>query len=637
MHRLSTIALALGEERTRLELIPFLEEVTQEDEDEVLTVLAEELGNFIPYIGGPEYAYKLISTLESLSAMEEPLVRDKAVESLNKIIETQTPEQIKEHFIPLIKRLSITEWFSSRVSATGLYASVVKKLSASSAAQEELLVMYKTLCLDEAPMVRRAAATNLPGVIAVLQDAKFEGSIYSMFQSQVNDDQDSVRLLSTNVLISIAEALKKQNITKYNVELVNLANSLFTDKSWRVRYMASSRFEDLAVALDSPLAREKFIPAFVGLMKDSEAEVRTAISKQIPGFCKLIPRESILSEIIPSVEGLSQDSSQHVRSALASEISRLAPLLGKEMTIEHLLPTFLLMLKDEFPDVRLNIISKLQVVNEVIGVDLLSKSLLPAISDLAKDKQWRVRLAIIQYIPLLAEQLGVSFFDRELGPLCMTWLWDNVYSIREAATINLRKLAEVFGLEWAKKEIIPHIIVVGNSTNYLFRLTVIFAVSTLIPVVDMDTINTSVLPFLQELLNDPIPNIRFSIAKTYKVLVSALLKPEYPDVSEEKAIEDSQEKEEETNAESKDSEKKSNDANIPQPPSTPLKKKLPLGPRADKETIRQLIDKTVIPNLERLADDSDVDVRYFANKSLEEIDALVREVIHGEKPTTTAN
>lgn len=642
MHRLSTIALALGEERSRSELIPFLEEVTQEDEDEVLTVLAEELGNFIPYIGGPEFAHILIATLESLSAMEEPLVRDKAVESLNKIIDTQNPEQIEANFIPLIKRLSSTEWFSSRVSATGLYASVVKKLVASPTSQEELLIMYKALCQDEAPMVRRAAATNLPGVVAVLPDAKFEGSIYSMFQSQVNDDQDSVRLLSTNVLIAIAESLKKQDITKYNVELVNLAISLFTDKSWRVRYMASSRFEDLAVALDSPLSREKFVPAFVSLMKDSEAEVRTAISKQIPGFCKLIPREVILAEVIPSVEGLSQDTSQHVRSALASEISRLAPLLGKEMTIKHLLPTFLLMLKDEFPDVRLNIISKLQVVNEVIGVELLSKSLLPAISDLAKDKQWRVRLAIIQYIPLLAEQLGVSFFDRELGPLCMTWLWDNVYSIREAATLNLKKLAEVFGLEWTKEEIIPHIIVVGNTTNYLFRLTVIFAVSTLIPVVDMVTINEAILPFLYDLLNDPIPNIRFSIAKTYKVLVSALLKPQYPDVFEDKVIEDIKEKKEEpsslpsnTDSTSTDSEKKSTDSNISQTPAAPSKK-LPLGPRADMDTIRQLIDKTVIPNLERLADDSDVDVRYFANKSLEEIDALVREVIHGEKPATTA-
>lgn len=43
--KLSTIALALGEERTRTELIPFLTE-TIYDEDEVLLALAEQLGNF---------------------------------------------------------------------------------------------------------------------------------------------------------------------------------------------------------------------------------------------------------------------------------------------------------------------------------------------------------------------------------------------------------------------------------------------------------------------------------------------------------------------------------------------------------------------------------------------------------------
>lgn len=645
MHRLSTIALALGEERTRTELIPFLEEVTQEDEDEVLTVLADELGGFIPFIGGPDYAHILITTLEALSGMEEPLVRDKAVESLNKIVDTQSPEQIESQFIPLIRRLSSTEWFSSRVSATGLYATVIKKLDSSTSVQDELLAMYKTLVTDEAPMVRRAAATNLPKVIGAVPDLKFEGTIYAMFQSQVHDEQDSVRLLSVNVLIAIAEALKKQNITTYNKELVTMAASLSSDKSWRVRYMASSKFEDMAVALDSPYAREQFVPVFVTLMKDSEAEVRTAIAKQIPGFCKLIDRDIILSEIIPSVEGLSQDSYQLVRAALASEISRLAPLLGQEMTIEHLLPTFLLMLKDEYPDVRLNVISKLQLVNEVIGVERLSQSLLPAISDLAKDKQWRVRLAIIQYIPLLAEQLGVEFFDRELGPLCMTWLWDNVYSIREAATLNLKKLAEVFGLEWAKEEIIPHIIVVSANANYLYRLTVLFAVSTLIPVVDMATINDSILPFLETLKTDPIPNIRFSIAKTYKVLVSALLKPQYPDEDPEKhnladdqnetpvgtSENDSAEKDTSINKESTEN-GTSTDAGIPQPPNVTLKKKFPLGPRADIEVVKELINKTVIPNLEQLADDTDVDVRYFANKSLEEIDELVREVIRGDQP-----
>lgn len=48
-----------------------------EDEDEVLTALSEELGNFIEYIGGPEHGHVLLSPLENLAAIEEPLVREK--------------------------------------------------------------------------------------------------------------------------------------------------------------------------------------------------------------------------------------------------------------------------------------------------------------------------------------------------------------------------------------------------------------------------------------------------------------------------------------------------------------------------------------------------------------------------------
>lgn len=50
MRELQTIAEALGPERTRNELIPFLNE-TIDDEDEVLLVLAESLGNFIELVG----------------------------------------------------------------------------------------------------------------------------------------------------------------------------------------------------------------------------------------------------------------------------------------------------------------------------------------------------------------------------------------------------------------------------------------------------------------------------------------------------------------------------------------------------------------------------------------------------------
>ena len=48
-----------------------------EDEDEVLVALSEELGSFTDYVGGPQWGHVLLSPLENLAAIEEPVVRDK--------------------------------------------------------------------------------------------------------------------------------------------------------------------------------------------------------------------------------------------------------------------------------------------------------------------------------------------------------------------------------------------------------------------------------------------------------------------------------------------------------------------------------------------------------------------------------
>lgn len=77
------------------------------------------------------------------------------------------------------------------------------------------------------------------------------------------------------------------------------------------------------------MARD-LVPSFVKLLKDNEAEVRTAIAGQIPGFCSLVDRTVLLNEIMGSVEDLVSDSSQHVRAALGTQISGLAPILGKQ-------------------------------------------------------------------------------------------------------------------------------------------------------------------------------------------------------------------------------------------------------------------------------------------------------------------
>ncbi|KAH9178810.1 ARM repeat-containing protein [Lactarius sanguifluus] len=532
IRRVSTIALALGPDRARDELIPFLQD-SVDDEDEILLALADELGkNFEEYIGGKEWAHVLLGPLENLSAVEETLVRDKAAESITKIAAVLTSQQVEQHYIPLLNRLSHGEWFTSRTSSAALYAPVYSKVSP--AIQEELRKGFAALGSDDTPMVRRAAAKWLGAFAKNLSKQHVLSDGLTIYRRLQADDQDSVRLLTVEDLVVIAQQLSPAEVKE---QLLKQIRQSVSDKSWRVRYMAANHFNALSEAVGVQLVREELVNHYVQLLKDNEAEVRTAAAGQIPGFSKLLEPEVVIARIVPFVRDLCQDSSQHVRAALANQITGLAPLLGHGPTIEHLLQLFLHLLKDEFPEVRLNIISKLEQVNEVIGIQLLADNLLPAIVELAEDKSWRVRQAIIEYIPLLATQLGRTFFDEQLANLCMSWLGDTVYSIREAATINLKKLTEVFGVEWARTQIVPKVVNMGSHPNYLYRMTTVQAIGTIAPSLNIEIVSDEIIDALLHLATDPIPNIRFNVAKSLEVVATTYGKtPEGKELAQQKVV-----------------------------------------------------------------------------------------------------
>ncbi|KAJ1924221.1 protein phosphatase 2A structural subunit [Tieghemiomyces parasiticus] len=556
IRRLSTIAQALGPERTRNELIPFLDEAA-EDEDEILLAIAEELGNFVDNVGGPEYATVLLHPLGNLASVEETVVREKAVASLNHIGTVLSPAQLESDFIPLLKRLHSAEWFTNRASAAGLFAVAYARVNP--ALQAEMRQAYGQLCQDPTPMVRRVAAARLSEFVRQLQPEFLIEAAVPYFNCLSVDDQDSVRLLTVEPLVTISSALTTEQVGEF---LLAAFRALAVDKSWRVRYMVADKFVELTRVMAPHVAKEEVVAMFVSFLKDGEAEVRTIICSQIPGFCELVGREDVLEKIYPHLKELVSDPAQPVRSAFATHVSGLAPLFEKEATHQYLLPLFLRLLKDDFSEVRLNIISRLDKVNAVIGIELLSDQLLPAIMELAEDKQWRVRLAIIEYIPLLAKQLGVAFFDEQLTHLCMSWLGDRVFSIREAATRNLKNLTDVFGAEWAKGTIIPKILGLANHPNYLYRMTTIFALTTIVPSVTPEVIRASILPAIESLVTDDIPNIRFNVAKSIEALAPVL--------------------------------------------------------QRDPE-LRPLVPAQIVPALTTLTQDPDQDVRYYAQRALQTV------------------
>ena len=97
---------------------------------------------------------------------------------------------------------------------------------------------------------------------------------------------------------------------------------------------------------------------------------------------------------------------------------------------------------------------------------------------------------------------------------------------------------------------------------------------TLAPAITIDVIEKSILPMMDRLVTDDIPNIRFNVAKSYAVLIEALKK--LPEGETLLSLE------------------KSGKTATPSPKG------------------QELVTRQIMPNLEKLQADDDVDVRYFA-------------------------
>jgi serine/threonine-protein phosphatase 2A regulatory subunit A len=509
VQQLSTIARAIGEERTRTELLPFVIE-TIDDEDEVLLALASQLDeHFLPYVGGKEFLSALLEPLEQLAQVEETVVRERAVESILSLARSCTPGErwFTSAFYPLVKRLSEGDWFTSRISATALFAvTYAGLLESETDARAELRSLFLSLAKDDTPMVRRAAAARLGEFASVLEPVHVSGFLLKLFVELAEDDQDSVRLL----VVENAEHMVSLLPVADRSTLHSLIHRLATDKSWRVRYLVADRLTSV-----NP---EGMLGVFTRLLRDGEAEVRTAAALKLPDAARVAGADGTSRELVPILKELVHDANQHVRTAVASSILSLAPLLGRTETLQALLPLVLMLLKDDFPDVRLSVISHLDELSSVVGIERLVSDLLPAIVELAEDRNWRVRLAIIEHMAALAKQLGRRYFDldRKLGLLCVAWLTDVVYAVREAAIANLRELVNLFGTSWAIEQAIPCIQhILDTSSSYLYRITALQAVGELATVLDKSTNESHLLPLLlQKAFNDPVANVRLVAAKT---------------------------------------------------------------------------------------------------------------------------
>lgn len=85
------------------------------------------------------------------------------------------------------QRLAQGEWFTSRVSACGLFAVAYPRCSVPQ--RTELRQLYGQLCHDETPMVRRAAAQKLGPYAAVMERDAVSRELLPLFTDLTRDGE----------------------------------------------------------------------------------------------------------------------------------------------------------------------------------------------------------------------------------------------------------------------------------------------------------------------------------------------------------------------------------------------------------------------------------------------------------------
>ena len=609
MRRLFVVAHAIGRDLTLTKLIPYLTErvvgsnsatnntddhknknnnnsnnnnntntnaTAERDEDEILFILAEQLGRMVPTLIPGDKGWVVLPILEKLASVEETVVRDKAVESINAILpQLSTNTNNDQHnmvadtttLMGMLKRLAGAEWFTARVSAAGILPSVYRFLLTLEQPEEfhlrECRSLFKDLAEDDTPMVRRSAGRNLSRMMEAVAQLPppsdpyrppstigHGGGVYAphyqlnssthtdvtniqtnaakrnkwvveemipIYQNLAADEQDSVRLLVISASGSVGCALGLDSHLTADI-ILPIVLSGSTDLSWRVRHNLAKMFGAVAPSFGfqfMPSQIERLNEVFVcfsTLLQDAEAEVRASAVNNLAKLAKL-GDELFSQHLSPLLPALADDPVMEVRSKMAQTIMDCTSTLPDKIILADFKPLLEGFLNDEFAEVQLFILSKLSRVSHLLAK---MDAVVGTIVNMAKAPNWRVREAVGHLLPHLCEARGVSFFEDHLLDPWMKLLMDQVAFVRTSCVTGMPKLLSVAGGPWIQREILPHYTrIMEESTSYLTRITILKSYSEL-GTSQKNMTNSLMQDISQQLLrglDDLVPNVRIVAAK----------------------------------------------------------------------------------------------------------------------------
>lgn len=134
------------------------------------------------------------------------------MESLVQVGKTMPGATIQEHFVPLVKRLAAGDFFTSRISAAGLFATIYP--STPPPIRPALRKQYEQLAKDDMPMVRSAAFAHMPALAEALEKDVLISELSPLFNELSSDVQESVREMAVGNVVKMVKFMSPEEASR---------------------------------------------------------------------------------------------------------------------------------------------------------------------------------------------------------------------------------------------------------------------------------------------------------------------------------------------------------------------------------------------------------------------------------------
>jgi len=547
-----TVALAIGPEKTREELISAVESACFPDYNEGHALqksdgklgLAEEVlmevarvmdRSMLPLIGGQEYIRPIMKLQQRLAMFDETIVREAAINSIIGIAEVVNIQRIEQDILSVVTHLAKATRWAGRSAAANATPRLYKYLQ-SEESKETCQNIVLRLVKDKMEMVRYEACSKVYQMLLPMGEyntTKVINFILPILKSLMCEWQEDFRCH----VIKIVQTLLQIG----NVELLNISQEylkyMFCDINWRIRIRLLKDLMEIVTAAPPQFINDGLLPLFVQCFRDQELQVQIEAFKKAPEFfsheklkltkVRLLMTQELIMDLVENENATVREAASEALPDILKVIFGLQTTNDEKEFVVRIMNKFA---GDESGEVRVSFLKGLPKIRSCLGEKYFVDHIIPLVTQLLEDEKWRVRSSIFQNITLFAGMTKSGRMnEKDFSKILEICLKDPVGEARSSCFSHIAELLKILEPNWIVAKMLNVFAdeLSNEKTKFHLRIgavRVAEALATSAVTEDlsgMDVVLERAVAMMIQGLQDKVSNVRLSSADALVKFIKA--------------------------------------------------------------------------------------------------------------------